>query len=126
MPNIWTKILVDKFERDKDLKVVDGLVELLKRRGRLKQLKEILADLKFIQDQADRVGSAKLVLAQPIEEKTLALIKTKLARRLGWRDLNPRIRVDKNLVAGGFLLTRAKFVDFSFRGLILRGLVKEQ
>lgn len=112
----WAKALFltqkNKPEREKE-KILEKLTKILK-----KSKKRYL--LKKIQERVERVfereNRAELILARNFDHSYIAKIKKKLAEYLE-KDMETKIKVDKDLIAGfraktGSVLIRASFKDF--------------
>lgn len=99
------------------LKLVEALLQKLKKEGKFYLLKNILIYLEEKNNKENNIIKGKLKLAFPVEiERLTYLLNKKLENQIELEG----VEIDKNLILGGMFISKNIKIDFSLKSLLKR------
>lgn len=107
--------LIWQLAKEKKYKLIDILIEKLKKEGKSSLLKSVLTYLEEKHDHEEKFIKGVLKLAFPQENDHLINF---LEKRVGKKIKIDKITIDENLILGGVFIGKNVKVDFSFKNLI--------
>lgn len=107
--------LIEQLAKQKKYKLINFLIEKLKKEGKIYLLKNILNYLEEKYDKEKNIirGNLKLSFLDEIDQ-VIKFLERKLEKKIKL----DKVEIDENLILGGVFVSKNLKVDFSFKNLI--------